>query len=236
MNPLGNRGSAPTWPRRLIRYGLAAALIIALVTHTHATTRTPIPTFTPRSLPDLVVESARITIPGFTGRCLSGGSVSLSLEICIANRGTAAGSFNLTVNGAHFARVDGIDTSETVCVFGRYTYPQDTTIFLDDENEIEESDETNNETTRFVPIPSRPPSCTATPTATPTPMPTEPPRPCPGDCNGDRKVSVDELIRGVNIALDRATLSSCPGYEQSCTGICLPFIVEAVNNALHGCR
>lgn len=236
MNPLANRGSAQTWLRRLIRCGLAATLMVALAARAHATTRTPSPTFTPSSLPDLVVESARITIPGITAGCLSSGSVNLTLEICIANRGTAAGPFNLTVNGAHFARVDGIDTSDAVCVFGRYTYPSDTTIFVDDENEVEESDESNNESTRFVPIPSRPPICTATPTATPTP--TESPRPCPGDCNGDHKVSVDELILGVNIALDRAAVGTCPAFEGfGCPPglVCVAVVVDAVRYALHGC-
>ena len=115
-------------------------------------TRAPRPKYTPAHSGS-VVESTRITIPGYTGGCLTSGPVSLALEICIGAEGAAAGPFNLTVNGEHFARVDGIDAGDAVCVFGRYTYPSDTMIFLDDENEVEESDESNNESTRFVPIP-----------------------------------------------------------------------------------
>lgn len=211
---------------------LIAILLLGSSTSVQARTRTPIPTFTPQSLPDLVVESARIRIPGFTGRCLNGGPSNLSLEICIANRGTTAGPFNLTVNGAHFARVDGIDTSDRECVFGPHTYPNETTIFLDDEDEIEEGDETNNETTRFVPIPTRPPDCTPTP----TPMPIVTPAPvCVGDCNGDGVVAINELVLMVNIVLDRAPLDACPHFEDWQCFICINMMVEAVNALLRGC-
>jgi hypothetical protein len=74
---------------------------------------------------------------------------------------------------------------------------------------------------------------------TPTPTPT-PPGECIGDCNGDSVVTIDELIRGVNIDLGSADLGTCPRFN-CCgqLGSCNPDItclVRAVGNALYGCR
>jgi hypothetical protein len=140
------------------------------------------------------------------------------------------------VNGALFARVDGIDRDTRICVVGGPTYPREATIVLDPANEVPESDESNNESMRFLPIPSRPPSCTATPTPTVTPTP---PPLCPGDCNDDGKITVDELILGVNLALDRAGIDTCPGWfpPGGCPPDrgCVHLIVGAVEYALRGC-
>src|SRR3990170_2917483 len=38
---------------------------------------------------------------------------------------------------------------------------------------------------------------------------------CPGDCNGDWSVSIDELIRGVNMALGRTDSDDCPAFDAS---------------------
>jgi len=76
---------------------------------------------------------------------------------------------------------------------------------------------------------------------TPTPSPKSA-APCVGDCNGDDAVTVDELVRMVNIALDGAiSRSGCPGSNQWCsTGpvpgtIGITCVIDAVNDALNGC-
>ena len=53
-----------------------------------------------------------------------------------------------------------------------------------------------------------PASATVTSSATPTTTPTAPT--CTGDCNGSGKVTIDELIRGVNIALATCRCPSAP--------------------------
>lgn len=92
------------------------------------------------------------------------------------------------------------------------------------------------------------PTATATPdhpTATATPTPpataTDTPAasgPCAGDCNGNGEVTVDDLIRMVNIALDLQPL--CPGEGGGCLAgdancdcqITVDDIIRAVNNSL----
>jgi cysteine-rich repeat protein len=59
---------------------------------------------------------------------------------------------------------------------------------------------------------------------------------CVGDCNQDHEVSVDELVVMVNIALDRADLSTCPaGDRNDDHRIEVDDLVTAVNAALNGC-
>ncbi len=61
---------------------------------------------------------------------------------------------------------------------------------------------------------------------------------CPGDCNGDGEVTVDELIRAINIALgtDGSTLDICPDADSNDDGVVtVDEIVQAVNVALGSC-
>ncbi|MBI4516957.1 MAG: hypothetical protein HY699_14195 [Deltaproteobacteria bacterium] len=86
---------------------------------------------------------------------------------------------------------------------------------------------------------------TATPTRTPTPTatatvgtPAATPTlgPCIGDCGDDGEVTVDELVKGVNIALGTAELSGCPGFDTDDDGeVTVDELVKAVNAALNGC-
>jgi len=102
------------------------------------------------------------------------------------------------------------------------------------------------------PSPSRTstPSTTPTPSVTLTPSPTltasltpstsltstPRPTPCPGDCNTDGTVTVDELIKGVNIALGTLQLSECMSFDASGDRIVtVDEIVKAVQAALSGC-
>jgi CSLREA domain-containing protein len=69
----------------------------------------------------------------------------------------------------------------------------------------------------------------------PPPTPTPPP-PCPGDCNGSGTVTVDELVRGVNITLGHAALASCPPFDRGGDGaVTVDELVAAVVAALSGC-
>jgi hypothetical protein len=59
---------------------------------------------------------------------------------------------------------------------------------------------------------------------------------CVGDCNGDGSVTVDEIVRMVNIALGSQDVSTCPAADRDGSGtVTVDEIVQAVNNALNGC-
>ena len=63
-----------------------------------------------------------------------------------------------------------------------------------------------------------------------------PPLPCVGDCNVDRLVSINELITGVNIALDRAPVERCPPFDANENlRVEINELVTGVNNDLGGC-
>lgn len=81
------------------------------------------------------------------------------------------------------------------------------------------------------PTMQEPTSTPGSPTPTPTGGVT-----CAGDCDHSHKVSVDELVRGVNIALNRANVSTCPVLDRNASGsVAVDELVAAVNSALHGC-
>lgn len=96
------------------------------------------------------------------------------------------------------------------------------------------------------------PSLTHTWTATSTATPTDTPSPrgspttgatatptvgCVGDCDGDGRVTVDELIKGVNIALGAAPLTTCPAFDANDSQtVTVDELVTAVNLALNGCE
>ncbi len=72
------------------------------------------------------------------------------------------------------------------------------------------------------------------PTPTPTPTPQVPS--CSGDCNGDGSVTIDELVRMVNIALGLRPVTEClAGDENGDESITIDEIIKAVNRALGGC-
>lgn len=59
---------------------------------------------------------------------------------------------------------------------------------------------------------------------------------CAGDCDASGMVAVNELVLGVNIALDRAALQVCPSFDSDDSGtVAVNELVAAVNNALRGC-
>jgi protocatechuate 3,4-dioxygenase beta subunit len=76
---------------------------------------------------------------------------------------------------------------------------------------------------------------TPTPTATATAVST--PAGCAGDCSGDDAVSVDELVRGVGMALGNGEVSECAAFDiDGNSAITIDEIVSAVDAALNGCR
>jgi hypothetical protein len=59
---------------------------------------------------------------------------------------------------------------------------------------------------------------------------------CAGDCNLDGEVTVDEIIVGVNVALESHTVSACPAMDSNSDGtVTVDEIVAAVSNTLQGC-
>ncbi|MBI3386224.1 MAG: hypothetical protein HY027_00640 [Deltaproteobacteria bacterium] len=59
---------------------------------------------------------------------------------------------------------------------------------------------------------------------------------CTGDCDGFDGVTVDELIKGVNIALGIASLSACPVFDITHDdSVTVDELVAAVNDALNSC-
>jgi hypothetical protein len=80
---------------------------------------------------------------------------------------------------------------------------------------------------------------TPTPTVgetSPTPTPTGAVSDCIGDCSGDGRVTINELIMGVLIALDSLPVDACLAMDCQHTGmVTIPCVIGAVNNALNGC-
>ena len=60
---------------------------------------------------------------------------------------------------------------------------------------------------------------------------------CTGDCNGDRRVTIDELIRGVGMALDMIEpAATCGSFDIDASGLVqINELITAVNAALDGC-
>jgi hypothetical protein len=80
-----------------------------------------------------------------------------------------------------------------------------------------------------------------TATISPSPTPTATPIPtakleCAGDCDGDATVRVDELLRGVNIALNTLPVTMCPAFDADHNAaVQVAEIIAGVNAALLGC-
>jgi hypothetical protein len=79
---------------------------------------------------------------------------------------------------------------------------------------------------------------TATATSVPSQTPTREPEPtatagCIGDCSGDGRVTVNELVRGVNILLEAQPLDSCPVFDRNGSGtVTVDELVAAVRVVL----
>ncbi len=59
---------------------------------------------------------------------------------------------------------------------------------------------------------------------------------CAGDCNANGAVSIDELIVGVNVNLERADAGTCQAMDSDGDGaVAVNELIAAVNNSLRGC-
>ena len=59
---------------------------------------------------------------------------------------------------------------------------------------------------------------------------------CPGDCDGNHQVTVDDLVKGVNIALGNLPLDQCPAFDVNLDReLSVDELVRGVINALQGC-
>ncbi len=59
---------------------------------------------------------------------------------------------------------------------------------------------------------------------------------CTGDCNGDAAVTVDEVIKGVTMALETAPVTLCPAFDLNQNGtVTINEIIVAVTYALTAC-
>ena len=84
--------------------------------------------------------------------------------------------------------------------------------------------------------PSSPPTFTPTVTPPSTATPTSTPV-CVGDCGRDGSVTIEELVKMVNIALDNALVTGCSAGDANGDGeITIDEILKAVNHTLNGCE
>jgi Cys-rich repeat protein len=59
---------------------------------------------------------------------------------------------------------------------------------------------------------------------------------CVGDCNNNGMVAINELVLGVNIALDSQSIDACPAFDCQGTGMVpINCLIQGVNNALDKC-
>ena len=76
-----------------------------------------------------------------------------------------------------------------------------------------------------------------TPSATATPTDGPPPLGCPGDCSRDSVITIEELIRSVNIALGSDALDNCRNADRNGDGdVRINELLQAVRGALEGCE
>lgn len=84
--------------------------------------------------------------------------------------------------------------------------------------------------------PTATPESTSTPTSTMAVTQAPTPIACVGDCNRDSQVTVDEIVRAVNIALGNSFVSTCLAVDGNGDNqVTVDEIVRAVNSALNGC-
>lgn len=134
-------------------------------TPTPTGTLTPTATLSAGSLPDLLITSARVSMQGYSGGCVTRFG-PLETFICVSNQGAApAGPFVIrdTGGGSLAWQVEGLDAGEERCL---QSVGVASVVTVDADDEVVESDEANN--TQYIPVPTPPAICTPTATATTT--------------------------------------------------------------------
>lgn len=82
------------------------------------------------------------------------------------------------------------------------------------------------------------PTATTNPSSTPSTgaTPTVIPGACVGDCDANGSVVVNEVVIGVNIALERSAVATCAAFDPNqTTTVSVSELVQGVNNLLRGC-
>ena len=71
----------------------------------------------------------------------------------------------------------------------------------------------------------------------PTPTATQTPGACVGDCDSSGEVTIDEVIKGVNITLGNAAVDTCRQFDVDGSGtVTINELIIAVTNVLSGCH
>ncbi len=116
------------------------------------------------ALPDLIIERAGLHVQGYTGGCAIPPLV-LEIRVTVRNQGTAdAGPFKVRTDGGLEWQVTGLAAGQSLDLEPKVGGAREVT--ADPDNEVEESDETNN--SFMIPQPTPPLVCTATPTDMPS--------------------------------------------------------------------
>ena len=108
-------------------------------------------------LPDLVVDAMSIEDTANT-TCVANPSV-LHLRARVSNQGSVpAASFVVTANGQRQSAA-GLEAGATVWALFEHSGGGQYTAVVDADNQVDESDEGNNQTVQYVPIPTQLPPC-----------------------------------------------------------------------------
>jgi hypothetical protein len=84
--------------------------------------------------------------------------------------------------------------------------------------------------------PAVPPTTSTSSTPSTEPTPTVPRLACVGDCDASGSVAVNEVVLGVNLALERAEVGACEAFDPNRTStVSVNELVRGVNNLLAGC-
>jgi len=158
---------------------VAAAFAVAAVAGAAASSDGPqgvgAPAGPPEALPDLTIQYLTVTLE--TGGDCDFDSTNLGIRIYFENIGDAdAGPFDVDVNNVWQTQIDGLAAGEKASLwFDLFIYPGgENNAYVDVEEEVVESDETNNGFSGILPVPTLPPTCTPTPSPTPTSTPERP--------------------------------------------------------------
>lgn len=171
------------------------------------------------------------TLPGLVGTC-----VAVALPTATP---TPTATPNLTPQPIGVHCTGGGECVSTFCASGvccnvRCDLPEDFCAVPGFEGQCLQILPTPTRTSSATHTPTQTATRTATGTATPTPNPTF--VACTGNCDASPEVTVDELIRGVNIALGNAPLDECRAFDSNGDGqVTIDELIRAVDNALYGC-
>ncbi|HSW47960.1 MAG TPA: CARDB domain-containing protein [Candidatus Saccharimonadales bacterium] len=162
------------------------------------------PTVTPTVIikPDLIITGMQITLDDSNGSYVC--STGLGLKVTVKNQGVAPLPVSFTVKANNTQKIvdGGLNAGASVSVWiPDYVYSGSNTATVDPGNQIDESDETNNQLTQNVPVPTQPVSC-LNPSPTSIPSPTSTPVP------GSTILSLNLFLHGIGKAGDSANPGS----------------------------